>query len=165
MRKKRSGPFIAEHLAEQRKMRRMGKLSDEEFLAVLKKHGLDPLTGKRSDKLVSPEHRIRELIAKRGRGEKLRALEVGQWLAVIKRRHKASGERDAEGNLADVPIPFLSIDVIGEVVMGRTNWQREQARKRKGQKLAAHHAACKKTSRRNRVSKAVVHRLRQSKTN
>ena len=54
MRKKRSGPFIAEHLAEQRKMRRMGKLSDEEFLAVLKKHGLDPLTGKRSDKLVSP---------------------------------------------------------------------------------------------------------------
>jgi hypothetical protein len=73
------------------------------------------------------------IIAKRKRGEKLTSLEVGQSLAVVKRAHE-----DAAG---DVTIPFAALDVIGEVVLGRTNWQRGQAGGQKGKaRNAAVHA-------------------------
>jgi hypothetical protein len=109
--RKRAAAGVVRHLAAMARQRR------EEHEAA--KSAIEP-------------HGIEALIAKRKRGAKITSLEVGQWLAVVKRAHEHFGERDAGGELADVRIPFASLDVIGEVVLGRTNWQRRQAREQKG---------------------------------
>jgi hypothetical protein len=72
----------------------------------------------------------RDIVAEYKKSGGISALAVLEHLAVLKRAHEAFGERNADGKLADVTIPFDLIDVLGAALAGRTKWQREQARQK-----------------------------------
>jgi hypothetical protein len=73
-----------------------------------------------------------DVVAEYKKSGKISALAVLKHLAVLKRSHEHFGERNVDGKLADVTIPFDLIDVIGAALAGRTNWQRAQARQKAG---------------------------------
>jgi hypothetical protein len=72
----------------------------------------------------------RDIVAEYKKHRKISTLAVLEHLAVLKRAHEHFGNRNADGKLVDVTIPFDLIDVIGAALAGRTKCSASRLDKR-----------------------------------